>query len=282
MSIACKPKPVGLKQRAVEYFRVNAEQYAERYTIAAHGDVLWQRHQAIVGLVAGLGLRSGSRLLDLGCGPGRLSLDLASQGYRGVGVDAAAAMIGRAKIEAATRGISELWQYQVADVEKLPLRDGSFDCAICAGVVDYLPTDDKLLQEAHRVLRPGGVFILAVTNKYGYTVSLSSLADRIKRWPLLVHLASAVRHRVIGGRHGVMSFDFAPRKHRPSDVRVAMASHDFRIEADKYLLFTVLPAPFCTLFSRLALFGKGTMNALDRTPLRVLGSCYLIVVRKPC
>lgn len=273
---------VNLKQRAVEYFRTNSEQYAERYSVPAQGDMLWQRHSAILSLVEGLGLPPGSRLLDLGCGPGLLSFDLAAKGYRGAGLDAAPAMIKLAKRDAAARGASGLWQYQLADVENLPFRDGSFHGAICAGVIDYLPTDHSLLREVHRVLKPGGVFILGVTNEHGYTVSLSSIADLVKRSPRLTRLASGIRHLAVGGRHGVMSFNFAPRKHRPSAIRDALGSHGFRLEKDEYLQFTLLPAPFCTIFSKLLSHADAKLNSLNRTPLRVLGSCYLIATRKTC
>jgi ubiquinone/menaquinone biosynthesis C-methylase UbiE len=273
---------VELKKRAVDYFRANSEQYAERYVIAAQGDVLWQRHQAILGLLDGMGLHAGSTLLDLGCGPGLLSFDLAARGYRGVALDAAPSMVGLAKREAGARGYSGLWQYQVGDVEALPLRDQCFDAAICAGVIDYLPSDENLLREVSRVLRPGGAFVLAVTNRYGYTISLSSAVDYVKRSPRLLRFASAVRQRVVGGKHGVMSFDFVPRKHRPSAIRTALLQRGLEIAKDRYLQFTVLPAPFCTFLSRFVRAGRGGLEVLDRTPLRVIGSCYLIVARKPC
>jgi ubiquinone/menaquinone biosynthesis C-methylase UbiE len=271
-----KLEHVRLKKRAVDYFRANSEQYAERYSTPAQGDVLWQRHHAILALVAELGLPPDSRLLDLGCGPGLLSFDLAARGHHGVGLDAAPAMIGCAKRDAAARGFSSEWQYQVADVESLPFRDESFDGAICAGVIDYLPGDDNLLRETRRVLKPGGSFILAVTNKYGYTVSLSSVADQVKHSPRLMRFASDVRQRLIGGNHGVMSFDFVPRKHHPSAIRGALLKYGFRIERDRYVQFTLLPAPLCTLLSRLSPAGSSTLEALDRTPLRILGSCYIL------
>ena len=269
-----------LKNKAVAYFRANSEQYAERYSVPAQGDVLRQRHEAILDLVVRLGLPSRSRLLDLGCGPGLLSFDLARRGYRGFGLDSAPGMIQLAKTQACDQGLSGLWQYQVADVEKLPLQEESFDGAICAGVIDYLPTDDNLLREAHRVLKPRGVLILAVTNKYGYTVSLSSVADCIKRSPSLMRLASEVRQKVIGGKYGAMSFDFVPRKHRPAAIRKSLARHGFEMAADRYLQFTALPAPFCAMFSRFSATRNGQMEMLERTPLRVFGSCYLVAARR--
>lgn len=271
-----------LNRRAITYFRCNSEQYAERYSLPAQGDMLWRRHYAILALLNESDPPQHARLLDLGCGPGLLSFDLAARGYRGVGVDAATAMVTRAKGGFRAGGFPGYWDYQVGDVEALPFRSGSFEGAICAGVIDYLPTDNDLLREVFRVLKPGGIFILAVTNKYGYTVCLSSIMDRIKRSRRLMRLATAVRGRVVGGSYGVMNFDFVPRKHRPSGIRGTLTKRGFQIERDQYLQFTLLPAPLCTMLSMLPWAGNGRLNALDQTPLRILGSCYLIAARKPC
>jgi ubiquinone/menaquinone biosynthesis C-methylase UbiE len=43
----------------------------------------------------------------------------------------------------------------------LPFADASFDCVICSQVIDRVPRDDALFAELSRVLRPGGLFILA-------------------------------------------------------------------------------------------------------------------------
>lgn len=270
----------GLKKSAIKHFQAKSGLYAERYFVKARGDVLHPRHKAIVQLVSEMALPPASRILDLGCGPGLLSLDLARQGYRGVGLDAAPAMVQRCNLQAAAEGLSGLWHYQVGDVESLPFRDESFDAAICAGVIDYLPTDDNLLREAARVLKRGGRFVLSVTNRYGYTVSLSAILYRIKKLPGARRLASLARRLAVGGNYGAMEFSFLPRKHRPGVARERLSQHGFRMDKDKYVQFTLLPAPFCTLTSRLNLGIDEHVDLLDHTPLRILGSCYLMCARK--
>jgi ubiquinone/menaquinone biosynthesis C-methylase UbiE len=189
-------------------------------------------------------------------------------------------MIRRCNLQAATAGSSGLWRYQLGDVEALPFRSESFDAAICAGVIEYLPSDGDLLHEAARVLRRGGRLILCVTNKYGYTASLSAFAHRIKKMPGGMTLASILRTIIVGGKYGAMEFSFTPRKHRPWAIRETMAKHGFRIDKDKYVQFTLLPAPFCALTSKLKLAIDDWLDVLDRTPLRIIGSCYLLCARK--
>jgi len=270
----------GLKESAIKHFAAKASLYAERYVVQASGDVLQPRHRAILQMVHEVMLPKGSRILDLGCGPGALSFDLAKQGYRGVGLDAAPAMVQRSKLQAAAEGLSALWRYQLGDVEALPFRNECFDAAVCAGVIEYLPTDENVLREAARVLKQGGRFILCVTNKYGYTASLSAILYRIQKIPGARRLMSILRRIVVGGRYGAMGFGFRPRKHRPWAVRELMIKHGFRIDKDQYIHFTLLPAPFCALTSKLKLAIDERLDVLDRTPLRIIGSCYLMCARK--
>ena len=82
------------------------------------------------------------------------------------------------------------------------------------------------------------------------------------------------------GKYGAMEFGFLPRKHRPGAVRDGMTKHGFRIDHDQYLQFTLLPAPFCTLLSRLKLTIDEKLDVLDRTPLRIIGSCYVVCARR--
>jgi ubiquinone/menaquinone biosynthesis C-methylase UbiE len=274
------PPARGMKGDAMRYFDREAEQYAERYLVPASSDVLWHRHRALLEMVRAMGLPAGARIVDLGCGPGVLSRDLARAGFSGVGLDGAAAMIQRCRTAAAAAGIADRWQYGVGDVEAIPFEDATFDAAVCAGVIEYLPSDERLLSEVARVLRPGGRFLLCVTNTFGYTVSLYPLLHLLKRVPGIVPAASFLRRRIVGGSRGAMDFGFLPRKHRPSEIRRQLVQSGFRTQDDRYAQFTLLPSPFCTVLTRLRIGFEEQLEALDRTPLRVIGSCYLLSARK--
>jgi ubiquinone/menaquinone biosynthesis C-methylase UbiE len=267
---------IRLKETAVEYFQSKAAIYNERYSVSAEGELVWVRHRAILGMVQGWELPEHSRLLDVGCGPGILTRDLARMGYRGVGIDASPVMIQSSKELSVSEGTSGAWSYQLGDVESLPFPDRSFDAAICSGVIDYLPTDDKLLAEVARVVKPGGRFIVSFTNKIGYTVMFSTPLYWLKKIPVIRRFSSYLRVLLVGGKHGAMEFNFLPRKHRASIARESLLRHGFRIQNDKYVHFSLLPAPLCALMSRLHLGIDERLGDLDRTFLRKVGSCYIL------
>ena len=103
-------------------------------------------------------LRPGMRVLDVGCGPGTITLGLAEAVAPAevVGVDMQEHVIERARALAADRGIANA-RFQVADAYELPFPDGSFDAALEHRVLMHLADPVRGLREVRRVLRPGGV-----------------------------------------------------------------------------------------------------------------------------
>lgn len=96
--------------------------------------------------------------LDLGCGTGFLSLELAARGHRVTGVDFAPAMIARAAAKAAGRDLAV--RFEEADAEQLPFLPASFDLAISRHVLWTLPHPEAAIDEWVRVLRPGGRLVI--------------------------------------------------------------------------------------------------------------------------
>ena len=96
--------------------------------------------------------------LDIGCGTGFLSLELAFRGHRVTGIDFAPAMIARARKKAAER--QAVIHYEEADAEQLPFSDASFDIAISRHLLWTLPHPEQAIDEWIRVLRPGGRLIV--------------------------------------------------------------------------------------------------------------------------
>jgi len=112
-----------------------------------------------VGNPLGLGdLNAGQSVLDLGSGAGLDSL-LAARwvGPTGkvVGVDMCEEMISKARRNACLLGLRNV-EFLHAEIEKLPLPDGSVDVVISNGVFNLCPNKPGVLAEAFRVLRPCG------------------------------------------------------------------------------------------------------------------------------
>ena len=109
----------------------------------------WDR---IIGLA--VGGNSAIEALDIGCGTGFLSLELAARGHHVTGIDFAPEMLALAK-EKATSASAQI-RFEHADAENLPFAAASFDLVITRHVLWTLPHPEAALGEWIRVLRPGG------------------------------------------------------------------------------------------------------------------------------
>jgi SAM-dependent methyltransferase len=96
--------------------------------------------------------------LDVGCGTGFLTLELAARGHRVTGVDFAPAMIAEARRKAAERGASV--RFEEGDAEQLPYSAGSFDLVISRHLLWTLPHPQAAIDEWIRVLRPGARLVV--------------------------------------------------------------------------------------------------------------------------
>jgi SAM-dependent methyltransferase len=124
-------------------------------------------------------LQIGNSVLDVGSGPGTITVDLGRRVSPGqvIGVDAAADVIGLARALAHDEGAHNV-SFQVGDVHGLDLPDDSFDIVHAHQLLQHLANPVAALRELRRVLKPGGV--LAVRDvDYGGVIwypQLSGLA----------------------------------------------------------------------------------------------------------
>jgi ubiquinone/menaquinone biosynthesis C-methylase UbiE len=109
------------------------------------------------------------RLIDLGCGTGRLAVPLAVRGDRVTAVDLSQEMLRVAGEKAAAAGVI-LHRLQANVVALDGIRDSVFDYALCLfatlGMVSGSDARRKAIGNAYRVLRSGGVFVLHVHGRW--------------------------------------------------------------------------------------------------------------------
>ncbi len=117
-------------------------------------------------------IASGSRILDLSCGIGRHSIELAKLGYKMTGFDLSPMFIERAKQLAQEREVSSRINFCVGDARNIAevLKNSCFDAIIniftSFGYYDE-PTNIDILKQCHSLIRENGVFIMDVINRDG-------------------------------------------------------------------------------------------------------------------
>ncbi|MHB8858321.1 MAG: class I SAM-dependent methyltransferase [Thermoleophilia bacterium] len=131
--------------------------------------------KAIFGLA---GIKPGETALDLGCGTGVFSLEAARRGARTVGVDSSSAMLAVADSKAGDTNLAV--SFLRADATKLPFPPESFDLVLAITALCFSSRPDLVLQEAFRVLKPGGRLVLGELNRNSYWAGLRRMKGFIK------------------------------------------------------------------------------------------------------
>jgi SAM-dependent methyltransferase len=114
-------------------------------------------HRRIVVDAAGLPLPAGARVLDVGCGPGTLTVALAeARAYRIDGLDLSPEMIAHATRNGEASPAAVRLNFTVGDVRDLPFPDGTFDLVISSMSQHHWADPVAGVREIRRVLKPGG------------------------------------------------------------------------------------------------------------------------------
>lgn len=129
-------------------------------------------------------LRTGQSLLDVGCGPGTITVDLARRLAPGrvVGIDASASVVKRAEALARDEGVTNT-TFQVGDAYSLDFPDESFDIVHAHQVLQHVANPVAAVREIRRVLKPGGI-LAARDADYGGVVWYPELPG-LRQWMII-------------------------------------------------------------------------------------------------
>lgn len=103
-------------------------------------------------------------ILDLGCGSGRHSMNMIHSNSKIIGVDINLDSIICAKKRFTERAI-ENHNFLLADALQIPLRNGTVNYLICNAVLQHVADYSKVIQEASRVVKPGGIMVFGLLHK---------------------------------------------------------------------------------------------------------------------
>jgi 2-polyprenyl-6-hydroxyphenyl methylase/3-demethylubiquinone-9 3-methyltransferase len=164
---------------------------------------------------------AGLSLLDIGCGGGLLSEPMSRLGFAVTGIDASARNIAVAAGHAEAGGLSV--SYQCAAVENL-LAAGSpaFDVVLNMEVIEHVTDPGAFLRDGVRLLKPGGLMILATLNRTLPALALAKVgAEYVLRW-------------LPAGTHDWRKFI------RPAEIRRFLAEKDLIVEGPFGVTFNPL------------------------------------------
>jgi SAM-dependent methyltransferase len=201
--------------RAAAYWR---DVYAEDSLQAL---VYRRRQELVLEWVDALALPAGSRVLEVGCGAGLATVELARRGFSLTSTDASGDMVELASRRVAESGVGggdaggvgvgdgvgDGVSVSVADVHALPYPSGSFALVVGLGVLPWLHSPERAVEELARVLAPGGHAIVTADNRLRLNLLVepaeSPLVVPLKyAWRVARRAARRARGRAGGHGHG--------------------------------------------------------------------------------
>lgn len=137
--------------------------------------------------------RGEGRILDVGCGPGKLLSDLREQGWEVYGVDFSAVAVDYAR---SRHGLD----VRLGDLFQAGYKDGYFDVVMFNHSLEHIYNPLETLKEAHRIMKPGGLLLISIPNAGGLEAKI--FGKWWVHWDTprhLYHFTKATMTRLVAG-----------------------------------------------------------------------------------
>lgn len=264
------------------YFKTQSAFWKNIYADdGVYAEIHRNRQALALAWIDSLTLPEGSRVLEVGCGAGFMSISLARRGFGVRSIDSVEAMVEQARRHAGEAGLADLISLSIGDVYALPLEEASFDLVVALGVLPWLERPQQALQEMARVLKPGGCVLFTSDN----SARLNNLLDPwlnpafapVKRWTKHLLERTGLRHKSVGdvGAIGRSRRFIDKALKRAGLVKVKSMTLGF----GPFSLFRwkVIPEPLATaLHHRLQRLAERNIPVFRST-----GAHYIVLVEKP-
>jgi 2-polyprenyl-3-methyl-5-hydroxy-6-metoxy-1,4-benzoquinol methylase len=236
------PRP-SIDRSSVTYFQDEAHAFA---TLASdsHNPHFTDRYRvfrAWIDRVYDPQLDRRQTCLDLGCGPGTLTVAAAERGFRTIGVDGAEAMLRLTRRAAEERNLDVELAQRVLPLSSDAMAEwqGTTDLVIASSVIEYVDDDTQFIEQCRELLAPGGIMLVSFANR-------SAIRRFPERW--IRFSRSAVGSAQSGRKHW----------HSLADARRLFAATRLNVVGEQYFALPPLAYPvwrssrrpnlLCTLF----------------------------------
>lgn len=242
---------------------------------------LFIRHQYILNMLKGIEDREEKRVLEIGCGSGKMAVDLALKGYQVFGIDLSNEMIKKtSELISENLDGNRIIYLSMGDIEALPFKEEYFDIVIAAGVVEYLEKDDNALNEINRVLKSGGVMILSVRNGVNIARVFLNTRNIIRKIPILNVLTDwfvdSIRLIFDKPRNGKPIY----RTYVPWRFSKNLLTFGFKKEDFSFYRFAPFPGWMEEKLPGMSIPTARKLEVFSKTILGYLANGYLVKARK--
>jgi len=199
-------------------------------------------------------------ILDAGCGPGVILEDMLKRGHRIVGLDISENSVREANDRLRLCGADGPCCLR-ADIEDIPLAGNCVDVVLCLGVLPWLLSDARALGEMSRVVKKGGLIILALPNLLRIGSLLDPYYYLCRVWQYLWHRvdrAGRRRRPSEPARHDLgTNRDFRVRRYLPGSLNGEFRRHRLSVSGSWGVEYGPLT------FWRRSFLSEGTSRSLD-------------------
>jgi ubiquinone/menaquinone biosynthesis C-methylase UbiE len=153
--------------RVNEYFDSRASRWQALYEdTTLVGAIHRDRQVRALEWIERLALPAEAAVLEVGCGAGLMTVELAARGLRVDSIDSSAAMVERSRLYVGEAGLGDRVTVAQGDAHRLQFADRSFRLVLGLGVLPFLHSPEQALRESARVLEPGGYALFSSDNRF--------------------------------------------------------------------------------------------------------------------